>query len=76
MSEPDDWMHLSIEMPAEDGAALLNLLRDKLGFTDVDWCELQRADRARVGWGPSEPRTDSGFTVDPFAASSPGFADD
>lgn len=61
-------MNLSIEVPEVDGANLLLLLREKFGFGDVDWCELQRPDFARVMWGPTDPRTDSGFDVEPPAA--------
>jgi hypothetical protein len=64
-----DWMHLSIELPGDDGLALLLLLREKFGFKEVDWCVLQRPDRARVGYDPCEPRTDSGYTIDPFPSA-------
>lgn len=62
-------MHLMVEVPPEDGAALLQLLRERFGFTEIDFCELQRPDRARVSYGPSEPRTSSGYTIDPFPFS-------
>ena len=63
----DEWIHLSIELPPDDGRLLLLLLKEKLGFTEIDFCELQRPDHARVGYGPCEPRTDSGYTLDPFS---------
>jgi hypothetical protein len=59
-------MHLMVEIPEDDGLTLLLFLREKFGFTEVDNCELQRPDRARVSYGPGEPRTDSGYTIDPF----------
>lgn len=62
----DDWMHFTIEVPARDGMELLAALQAQFGFVEVDWCELQRADRARVSYGPCPPRTESGFTIDPF----------
>jgi hypothetical protein len=64
----DDWMHIMIEVPAEEGSALLQMLQEKAGFREVDWCELQRPDFSRVSYGPSEPRTSSGFTIPPFPA--------
>lgn len=63
---PDqDWMHITIELPTIDAHALLLFLKEKAGFREVDWCELQRPDFARVSYGPCAPRTDSGFTIPP-----------
>lgn len=56
----DDWMHLNIQVPYDDGYALLLLLREKLGFrqSEIDHCELSRDDEARVSWGAApDPRT-------------------
>lgn len=54
----DDWMHLMIEVPPEDGRALLMLLAEKLQFRDspADFCEMVRDDGARVSYGPCKPR--------------------
>lgn len=60
----DDWMHIMIEVPAEEGWALLQMLKEKAGFRYVDWCEMQRPDFSRVSYGPSEPRTSSGLGFD------------
>lgn len=65
------WMHLAITIPRDDGAALLLHLRDKMGFRDVDFCELQRPDFARATFGPADPRTGHGFAVDPFPKATP-----
>lgn len=61
-----DWMHVAVELPMADGLALLMHLREKAGFKEIDWCELQRPDRARATYGPCPPRTSSGYTIDPF----------
>jgi hypothetical protein len=60
----DDWIHLMIEVPAEDGLAMIEQLKTKVGFREVDSGELQRPDFARVSYGPCEPRTSSGFGFD------------
>ncbi len=65
----DEWMHLTIEVPPEEGMALLRLLQERFGFREIDWCELQRPDFARVSYGPSEPRTCSGYTIEPLPFS-------
>lgn len=62
-------MQISVEIPADEGHALLMYLREKAGFAEVDWSEMQRADRARVMYAPCPPRTDSGLTIDPFPPS-------
>jgi hypothetical protein len=59
-------MHIMIEAPADDATAILAMLKDKAGFQEVDWCEMQRPDFARVSYGPSEPRTESGYCTAPF----------
>ena len=59
-------MNISIEIPPDDGLAILMLLKEKLGFREIDWCELQRPDRARITYGPCPERTESGYTIDPF----------
>lgn len=56
-----DWTHIMIELPQDDAAALLLLLRERLGFRTIDWCEMQRPDFARVSYGPCEARTTSGY---------------
>lgn len=61
---PERWMSVMVELPEAEGNALLALLRGELGFRDIDWCELQRPDFARVSYGPCEPRTASGFGDD------------
>lgn len=61
MTAPQPWMHLMIELPADEAEALLLMFREKMGFREVDWCEMQRSDFARVSWGPSDPRTSSGY---------------
>lgn len=57
----EQWMHIMIEVPAEEGEDILTQLKEEGGFRDIDFCELQRPDFARVSWGPSEPRTESGY---------------
>lgn len=59
-------MHISIEVPVDEGMAIIELLKDEADFRDVDWCEMQRPDFARVCYGPCPERTDSGFTIPPF----------
>jgi hypothetical protein len=66
----DDWIHVTIEVPADDGAAIIEMLKTKANFRDVDWCEMQRPDFARVSYGPCPPRTESGFTNPPFQEKS------
>jgi len=61
-----DWMALHIELPHDEGQALLNFLRVALDMKEIDFCEMQNPQRARVGWGPCPPRIDSGYTIDPF----------
>lgn len=61
----DEWMHISIEVPADDGGALLLLLHDKLGFTETDWCELTRPDGARIFYGPLGDVPDRGAAMAP-----------
>jgi hypothetical protein len=56
-----DWINLMIELPADDADALMSHLKEQMGFADIDWCEMQRPDFARVSWGPCEPRTSSGY---------------
>lgn len=48
-----EWMSLYIEVPADDGGALVDLLINKLNFTEVDYCELRRPDGATAGYGPA-----------------------
>ena len=63
----DEWMRISVEIPADEGRALLLVLREKLGFKDVDWCVMMRPDFAKVDYDPCPPRTESGYTIDPFS---------
>lgn len=67
----DGWMHISVELPEAEGAALLAFLRGELEFIEIDFCELQRPDRARVSYGPCERPTSSGYTTDPFLPDLP-----
>jgi hypothetical protein len=66
----DDWMLITVQVPADDGLALLMHLKEKMGFTAIDRCVLQRADRARVDYDPCPPLTTSGYTIDPFPPPS------
>lgn len=63
------WMHIMIEMPEDDAMAVITMLKEKAGFRDVDWCEMQRPDYSRASYGPCPPRTDSGFTIPPFGGT-------
>lgn len=69
MTQP--WMHIMIQMPADEAEALLLLLREKMGFTEIDWCEMQRPDYSRVSWGPAEVRTSSGYETPPAPIEDP-----
>jgi hypothetical protein len=62
----DDWMAIDVQLPRDEGLALLAYLRKTMNFVEIDWCELQRPDFARAGYGPCPPRTDSGYTIAPF----------
>ncbi|MET0701694.1 MAG: hypothetical protein ABWY93_18745 [Mycobacterium sp.] len=66
-----DWMQVTVEVPDHDGLKLLAYLRGELNFVEIDFCELQRPDRARATYAPSEPRTSSGYTVEPFPDEHP-----
>jgi hypothetical protein len=61
-----DWMRITVTIPPRDGDLLMKILRVSFNFQEVDWCEMQRPDRARVVYGPCPPLFDSGLTVDPF----------
>jgi hypothetical protein len=61
-----DWISVMVELPAVEGQELITYLQNEKGFRDIDWCELQRPDFARVSWSPCPPRTDSGYTIPPF----------
>lgn len=60
------WMNIMIEVPEDEALAILAILKEKVGFRDVDWSEMQRPDFARVTYSPCPPRTDSGYTIPPF----------
>ncbi len=63
----EDWMHVSVTAPPEVGAAVVEFLKTRFGFRDVDWCVLERReDYSRVDFDPAPPRTraDSEYTVD------------
>lgn len=61
-------MYISIEMPPQEAQQILRHLTEQHGFREIDWCELQRPDFARVTYAPSPKRTGSGFTIAPFDA--------
>lgn len=61
VTAPPGWVHISVELPENEAQALLSFFRGEMGFREIDWCELQRPDFARVSYGPCEPRTESGF---------------
>jgi hypothetical protein len=62
----DDWTRIIVEVPPEDGAILLKLLKERLRFTEIDYCEMLRHDLARVSYGPCPPRTTGSYTLEPF----------
>lgn len=55
MTGQTDWMQLTISVPYEDGLALVLMLREKLGFKEVDWCHLERPDHAVALYSPTPP---------------------
>jgi hypothetical protein len=52
-----EWMQISVQLPEDEGFALLLILREKMGFTETDWCEAQREDRAWLMYGSCDPPT-------------------
>lgn len=58
------WVHYSIVMPESEDMARLQEFLKTLGFVEDDWCAMNRADRAHVGWGPmSEPPHPAPWTL-------------
>lgn len=48
-------MHIWIELPPREGAALMRLLRERFGFTDAEWSELERPDGAFANYTAVPP---------------------
>jgi len=48
-----DWMHIWVELPPREGAALMRLLREEFGFTDAEWSEIARPDGAFANYTPT-----------------------
>lgn len=60
-----DWMNVTVQAPPEVGAAVLDFLKDRFGFLEIDWCVLERRqDFSRVDYDPMPPRTKSDYTID------------
>lgn len=59
MTDPSpEWMRISIQVPMDDGARMLDYISLAWGFKEVDWCIMGRdKDNARVDYGPCEPLT-------------------
>lgn len=63
----DDWMQVRIQAPPEVGAAVLELLRERFGYRDTDWCVMERReDYSKVDYDPIPPRAaaDNEYTID------------
>lgn len=65
----DDWMQVRIQASPEVGAAVLELLRERFGYLDSDWCVMERRqDYSRVDFDPMPARTkadhDREYTID------------
>lgn len=53
-----DWMHISIQVPLDDGISILRYIEFAWGFKQVDWCIMGRdKDNARIDYDPCEPLT-------------------
>lgn len=48
-------MHIWIELPPREGAALMRLLREQFGFLDGQWNKIERPDGAFADYTPIPP---------------------
>lgn len=69
----EQWMVLAVSIPADDGDALLLLMREKLGFTDFPAEQiLGRPDGANLAWTYRFiRREDDSLSSPPPAGSEP-----
>lgn len=50
-----EWMQVHVWAPAETSARVLQLLREELGFAEIDDCVLQTPGLARADYAPCDP---------------------
>lgn len=63
----ENWLHVAVMLPEDEGLALVKHIQDKHGFPahETDWCENERADFALYDYGPCERPTKSRYAVTP-----------